>query len=78
MVNDQLAKERQQLAKAREEMLAEQRRVIAECYEEKRKVTEERNQLSTMQRDVFDRSRFDRSTLIKVQQLLLYILFPGC
>ena len=70
MVNDQLSNERQQLAKSREEMLAEQRRVIAECYEEKRKVAEERNQLSLMQRDVLDRTRFDRSAFAKVEFLL--------
>lgn len=44
------------MATSREEMLAEQRRIIAECYEEKRKLADERNQLSTMQRDIYDRS----------------------
>ena len=53
-VQDQLSHERHQMAKSREEMLADQRRIIAECYEEKRKLADERNQLSTMQRDVYD------------------------
>lgn len=55
MVQDRLSTERHQMAKAREEMLAEQRRIIAECYEEKRKLAEERNQLAGMQRELYDR-----------------------
>ena len=55
-VQEQLSNERHQMATAREEMLAEQRRIIAECYEEKRKLADERNQLSSMQRDIYDRN----------------------
>lgn len=55
-VQEQLSHERNQMATAREEMLTEQRRIIAECYEEKRKLADERNQLSTMQRDIYDRN----------------------
>ncbi|XP_066919700.1 fas-binding factor 1 homolog [Clytia hemisphaerica] len=62
MVQQQLANERHHMASSREEMLAEQRRIIAECYEEKRKLTEERNELSAMQRGMYtDGNRSNRS-----------------
>ena len=58
--------DRNQVSKAREEMLVDQRRIITECYEEKRKIENDRTKLSLLKKDSVDTTRNDRSSVILV------------
>lgn len=71
----QLSTERNELAKAREEMLIEQRRIISECYEEKRRITDEKNQFTIFQKESIDQTKRNRTQALQVSKFQHFDIF---
>ena len=56
----QLNNERQMIEKSRDDLMNEQRRIMGECYEERRKLTIEKQELQSSQ------SKFNKDNLERV------------